>query len=563
MTRELFAGRYEMLHEAPSGAAGRLFEARDTQTGNIVAVKVFHRQLDAGAPEREDLEKLFAAAHSCTHPKLVRYFALALDDGYLVREWVHGFSFVDLLRRRRELPAQELIVLLSGLAEGIDECVAAGAPPTGELLTRSFIAWDRSLAYENLVRLRAEPVTGWSGFNVKLNPLTLRHILSDGTETQQTIVGGGAMMGPILAPPVAFAEFIYDLLGAPRRTGFKRRYVPLGALNEAGNAVLRRIIEGHFQPPNCTSVWTELLQEADLRPPTVRPSPSSMANRAAPPMPTIAPARPSAPRAMPPPPPPKRSLQIPEPLLGSVQAGTILRLTPRDLTYTPIHLIARPVFRIGRSLYHADFIARVLPETEENEKVTKEIGRVHTIAELRDNRLVMRDGNGEQASVNGSTLDGQPLAHDRPTPLERSSVLGLYRNYQLDVTPLLGAYDRGIEIENEAAWPGPNEPAPSVSGGVVFMPKGGQQPLRKAAWIFTRLDFSISPRGDLAWCEAGTAGSQATILHYRGAFWIGNFSLPSGDLVVSEIDLPKGTIAPLVAGQALQLGPGNYITEIQ
>jgi hypothetical protein len=556
MTRELFAGRYEMLHEAPSGAAGRLFEARDTHTGDIVGVKVFHRQLDPGAPERTDLENLFAAAHSCTHPKLVRYFALALDDGYLVREWVHGFSFVDLLRRRRELPALELLVLLNGLAEAIDEAVTAGAPPNGELLTRSFIAWDRSLAYENLVRLRAEPITGWNGFNVKLNPLTLRHVLADGTETQQTIVGGGAMMGPILAPPVAFAEFIYDLLGAPRRTGFKRRYVPLGALNEAGNGVLRRIIEGHAQAPDCASVWKELLQEADLRMPAPRASPSSM-NRSAPPP------RPSAPRAMPPPPPPKKTLQIPELLVGGVQAGTILRLTPRDLTYTPIHLIARPVFRIGRSLYHADFIARVLPETEENEKITKEIGRVHTIAELRDNRLVMRDGNGEQPSVNGSTLDGQPLTHEQPTPLERASVLGLYRNYQLDVTPLLGAYDRGIEITNEASWPGPDEPAPSVSGGVVFMPKGGQQPLRKAAWIFTRLDFSVSPQGALAWCEAGTAGSQATVLHHRGAFWIGNFSLPSGQLAVSTVDLPPGTVAPLVAGQTLQLGPGNYIVEVQ
>ncbi len=556
MTRELFAGRYEMLHEAPPGAAGRLFEARDTQTGGIVAVKVFHRQLDPGAPERDDLENLFAGAHSCTHPKLVRYFALALDDGYLVREWVHGFSFVDLLRRRRELPALELVVLLDGLAGAIDEAVAAGVGPTGELLSRTYVAWDRSLSFENLVRLRAEAVTTWGNFNLKLNPLSLRNVLADGTETQQTIVGGGALLGPILSPPVAFAEFIYDLLGAPRRSGFKRRYVPLGALNEAGNGVLRRIIEGHMQPKSCTEVWTDLLREADLHAPAPRQP------IAPPKMPVPAPPR-SAPRGMPPPPPPKRSLTIPDALLGAVQPGTILRLTPRDVTFPPVHVIARPAFRVGRSLYHADFIARVLPETPENEKITKEIGRVHTIFECRQNRLLVRDGNGEQPSVNGSTLNGSPLSHEQPTPLERASVLGLYRNYQLDVTPLLGAYDRGIEIVNEAEWPGPNEPAPGISGGVVFMPKAGQQPLRKAVWIFTRLDFALSARGDVAWCEAGTAGSQATILYYRGVFWIGNFAVAAGEMSIGEVELPAGSIAPLIAGQALRLGAGNYIVEVQ
>jgi hypothetical protein len=55
MSKDLFAGRYEFLHEAPPGSGGRLFEARDTQTGGFVGVKVFHRQLEKGAPEREDL----------------------------------------------------------------------------------------------------------------------------------------------------------------------------------------------------------------------------------------------------------------------------------------------------------------------------------------------------------------------------------------------------------------------------------------------------------------------------------------------------------------------------
>ena len=100
MTNELFAGRYELLDEAPAGAGGRLFEARDTTNDQRVAVKVFKCPLPPGAAERADLEDIFARAQQATHPNVLRYYALSLDEGYLVREWVHGFSFLELLRKR-------------------------------------------------------------------------------------------------------------------------------------------------------------------------------------------------------------------------------------------------------------------------------------------------------------------------------------------------------------------------------------------------------------------------------------------------------------------------------
>lgn len=557
MNADLFAGRYELLAEAPQGAAGRLFEARDTQTGEIVALKVLRRELPADGPERGDLDRFFAAAQACDHAGIVRFHTLALDEGYLAREWIHGFSLIDLLRRRRELPAVEVIALLHGVPETIDAAVAADLAPTGDLLTRIFIGWDRSLPADELERLRGVPVTEWRGFTVKLNPMGMSSLLPlSPEETMSTMVSPMlASAGPMLTPSAAFAEMAHQLLGAPRRSGRQRRYVPLGTLNEAGNTVLRRVVEGGTPPASCVIFWKELLDATGLaaQPRKAAPTP--------PPPPILQ--NPPKPPAAPPPLPKRRTLRIPDSFLGSAQPGSILRLTPRDIGFTPIQIIARPAFRFGRSLYHADFVTRILPETPENEKLTKEIGRVHALGEVSGDSITLRDGNGEQASVNGSTFEGKTLSADTLTIVKGRGVLTLYRNYELEIIPMLTSADLGWQIENEGDWPGPGPKPPAIQGAVVFRPLRNQPALRQAAWLFTRLDFALGPRGDVTWCEAGAPLSQASFLHHRGSFWLATFAPPPGAILVNGVEIPAASAVPIVNGQAIQLGPGSYITEVQ
>jgi hypothetical protein len=617
MPNEIFAGHYELLEEAPKGAGGRLFEARDTRTNENVAVKVFNQPLLPNSAERADLEDIFARAQRADHPHIVRYHELSLDEGYIVREWMHGFSFLELLRRRRELPGEEAVCLLDGIAGAIDFAAGQGLAPTGGLLGRLFVGLNREVSPAQLVRWRGEPVAKWPLFMVKLNPLSVANFLpTSEADAMNTVVQVSGKSDALLSPPVAFAHMFYELLGGPHLVGRPPRFRPLAALNEAGNATLRQVIEGRRTPANCETLWKELLATSALVPVERHPSPPSAARSsgppplaqpqmtaptmissspppptspppvpprpASPPSPPPAPPAPasSRPAASPPPrlpepapgsaakppaPPPlpaRRQLRIADALLSAVQPGTMLKLIPSDITNVPVHVIARPQFKIGRSLYQADFIARVLPETPENEKLTKEIGRVHVTAELKGGRLVLFDGNGAQPSVNGSSFGGATLSAERPTPLEGPGMLALFKNYELDVLPLLTAADTGWDLANEAAWPGPGASSTTQRGAVVFTPRRNQPMLRKAVWLFTRLDFTLGTGGEIVWVEAGSPQSGATFFHHRGQFWLANFALPEPPNVAGTA-LSANVAAPLVSGQSLVLGPGRYTVEVQ
>jgi hypothetical protein len=544
-----------MLREMPQGAGGRLFEARDAQSGDIVAVKVFRRELPADAAERQDLQRLFEAAQRCEHPGILRYRALAMDDGYLVREWAHGFCLVDLLRKRRELPADELAVLLNDVPEALDSAEKIGLAPAAGLITRLFVAVDPAISQEELGRIKGAEISDWPHFDVKLNPLSLGRVLPISWDETMHTMSGGVVLAPGESQlSLALAEVVYELLGAPHRGGRGRRFVPISTLSEGGNVYLRNVLTGPGVVATCSEFWQQFLRESDLHPEPKRPREMKAQK---------APARKAepAPVVAPPAPPPKRNLRIPDAFVKEARPATSLRLTPRDVSFAPIHLFARNSFKIGRSLYHADFITRILPETADNEKLTKEIGRVHVLLERKGAEVTIRDGNGEQASVNGSRLEGADLTHDHPVPVTRKTVVSLYRNYEVEVVPLFGSYDRGCEILNEADWPGSSATPMPINGAIVFQPLHDQPSLRQAAWIFTRLDFSLSSRGDIVWCDAGSPTSQGTFLHYRGNFWIANFQLPADSLSINRLNIPPNGIVPLVGHQAIAIGPGSYVVE--
>ena len=226
-----------------------------------------------------------------------------------------------------------------------------------------------------------------------------------------------------------------------------------------------------------------------------------------------------------------------------------LHLIPRDHS-TPILLVAGAKFRLGRSPVHSDWVARFQPETPENEILTNEIGRVHVVGEILGGWPVLNDGNGAEASINGSTFDGQRLTADLGTPVRRRGVLTLGEQFALDVVPFLADADDIAPGDGHA----------EIHGAITFAPRRIEPTLREAVWIFTRVDFAIRPSGGPAWLPLSRE-NPAAFLRRDGRFLLANMHLPGEALVLNEHVVSVGEIVPLSAGETLRIGARAYSLE--
>ena len=234
-----------------------------------------------------------------------------------------------------------------------------------------------------------------------------------------------------------------------------------------------------------------------------------------------------------------------------------LYLTPTDESPC-IHLIARPQFRIGRSPDHSDWVAQFQPDTPENQIFTNELGRVHVVGEIVQGRPALRDGNGTDPSINGSTFNHQPLNSNAGIPVRRRGMLTLGELYAIDLVPFFSERDDFL-VEGLPEWRGQDADA---HGAIVFAPRLFEPTIREAAWIFTRLDFALRPTGGPAWL-APDRENVATFLRCSGEFWLVNANLPHGELIVDGHDLSDGDAVPLTTARTLRLGAREYAIELE
>src|SRR5690242_17688012 len=86
----MIAGRWVVEGVAGAGGTGVVYQARDDQGGDRVAVKVV-QLADRGTRAR--FEREAEALQALSHPGIVRYVAHGIADdgaGYLVMEWLEG-----------------------------------------------------------------------------------------------------------------------------------------------------------------------------------------------------------------------------------------------------------------------------------------------------------------------------------------------------------------------------------------------------------------------------------------------------------------------------------------
>ena len=112
--RRLFPGGYRVLYKIASGSFGRVFRAKDLQTGADVAVKVLRKRWTEDHHKIELFEREGRVGMSMHHPSIVRILAVNQDKAtgqyYIVMEFVEGGNLRDFLSIRKRLDAKEALI---------------------------------------------------------------------------------------------------------------------------------------------------------------------------------------------------------------------------------------------------------------------------------------------------------------------------------------------------------------------------------------------------------------------------------------------------------------------
>lgn len=429
-----------------------------------------------------------------------------------------GFSLLDLLRRRRELKLGEVVRLCGELPRELDERVRR--QQSAALTLGQILITPRGDSVDSQ-RLLDTPVTGWPEFTSHIEEPEedeLDRTFASTRVDQRTETGA--------AP---FARLLYELLGGKQRgAATKQRPPPLPAINEEGNNILRQALVGEAERESYASFWQRWLRACEV---VIQPS----------------------------------GWRIPKWLLPVAQPGTALYLTPAEQDGVPIALIARPVFRLGRSRSTSDFPTRVLlRDGEVDEEKTVQVSRIQALGEWREGHLTLRDGNGEKASANGTLWNGEPLSAKTPATFFAAGELVLGGIYRLTVTPVPRPVGKPPEIENLPEWSPPSLTflgAPDF-GAVVFRPQDGQPLTRDAVWLGRGIGFHLAREHGPAWDLGGTR-SPAQFLSVHGCFWLANTSVDQIPLLVNEAILKPGQIAPLADGQTVEIGGRRYTVAVE
>lgn len=116
----IIAGRYELIEKIGQGGMGAVFSARDTRTGELVAVKSLRADLaNAALVERFVAEG--EALRRLNHPNIVKMLDAVHENGqhYLVMELMTGGSLAGLLQREERLSVRRVVEIALDIADAL------------------------------------------------------------------------------------------------------------------------------------------------------------------------------------------------------------------------------------------------------------------------------------------------------------------------------------------------------------------------------------------------------------------------------------------------------------
>jgi serine/threonine-protein kinase len=113
-------GAFEILEPLGRGGMAAVYKARDSETGQLVAIKIGHRFLALDPTNFERFKREFTAVRELRHPHLVETLDFGEAGGlpYLVMEFVAGQSLEKRLRQG-PLPLSGALAVFGQVAEGL------------------------------------------------------------------------------------------------------------------------------------------------------------------------------------------------------------------------------------------------------------------------------------------------------------------------------------------------------------------------------------------------------------------------------------------------------------
>ncbi len=246
--------RYRLIEDLDSSDPGRSFHAEDLQQRQRVRVKIVPCDTGAFAPIKDEVTRL----HSTSHRNFISVLAAEHTGafGYVILEWLEGFSLLDLLRARHELTLRETLALLDQIAPTIDAARDLQVRLALELRD-VFVHFPEGFTEADEQVILRCPLAEWPAYVVKLDPLgSLDEMEEKHASCERTVVNAPERCRP--AAIAQLASLTYDLLG-----GKPGASAPLANVSEDGNDALRKALTGRDHFPSARAFVETLSRSPD------------------------------------------------------------------------------------------------------------------------------------------------------------------------------------------------------------------------------------------------------------------------------------------------------------
>lgn len=123
-SRSIRIGKYEVLAHIASGGMGAVYKARDTETGQVVALKVLSPVLASQPAMLERFRREAKHASKLNHENIVTLydFSEANQTHFLVMEFIEGIDLQDYLSQKGSLDPEEALEIILQACQALDHC---------------------------------------------------------------------------------------------------------------------------------------------------------------------------------------------------------------------------------------------------------------------------------------------------------------------------------------------------------------------------------------------------------------------------------------------------------